>query len=131
MKHYTGTKIIQAEPMTLQQAIEAGLIRENSKQQLLDNHVTDGYHTHYPDGYDLWSPKETFESAYHLSETFIDRLQIEVNELIPRISKLQSFIRGERFQDLDFDDQELLRAQLNIMCAYINILYVRIRRVQK
>lgn len=43
---YIGTKIINAEPQTL-----------NDR---------DGYRVIYPDGYSSWSPKEVFEAAYRL-----------------------------------------------------------------
>lgn len=45
MKHYIGTKIVQAEPM-----------EKNGRK---------GYKVVYaPDGYESWSPKNVFEEAY-------------------------------------------------------------------
>ena len=44
MQTYIGVKWVKAEPM-----------EKNGK---------DGYKVVYPDGYESWSPKETFESAY-------------------------------------------------------------------
>ena len=45
MKHYIGTKIVQAEPM-----------EKNDRK---------GYKVVYaPDGYESWSPKDVFEEAY-------------------------------------------------------------------
>lgn len=45
MEKYIGTKLIEAEPM-----------QKDGK---------DGYRVKYADGYESWSPKETFEEAYH------------------------------------------------------------------
>ena len=44
MKNYIGVKIIKAEP------------EEKDGQE--------GYKVKYPDGYESWSPKDTFEKAY-------------------------------------------------------------------
>ena len=43
------------------------------------------------DGYQSWSPAEPFEKAYKPSDTFIERLRIERNELNERYQKLCSF----------------------------------------
>lgn len=53
VKLYVGAKVIKAEPCKAWQAFgkhPAG---------------ADGYKVYYPDGYVSWSPKETFEKAYH------------------------------------------------------------------
>lgn len=47
MKDYTGLKHVKAEPQ-----------EKDGKT---------GYRVVYADGYESWSPKETFESAYHAS----------------------------------------------------------------
>lgn len=59
MKKYIGTKTIEAEPMTFHQwkAYSDGSYPEDEDRE--------GYHVKYPDGYESWSPKEVFESAYH------------------------------------------------------------------
>jgi hypothetical protein len=44
MENYMGTKIVKAEPQD-----RDGIL---------------GYRVKYPDGYESWSPKETFEKAY-------------------------------------------------------------------
>lgn len=44
MKNYIGVKIVKAEP------------------QEKDDKL--GYRVRYPDGYESWSPKETFEKTY-------------------------------------------------------------------
>ena len=63
MKKYIGTKQIEAEPMTMGEAYERGLLQvgrvpdaEYAKRM--------GYHVKYADGYESWSPAEPFEEAY-------------------------------------------------------------------
>ena len=57
---YTGTKTVQAKPMTR---------GEHSKskgfEEVLNGLASDeGYQVIYSDGYESWSPKETFEESY-------------------------------------------------------------------
>ena len=46
MKNYIGVKIVKAEPK--------------------DKNGVAGYAIKYPDGYESWSPKDTFEKAYRV-----------------------------------------------------------------
>lgn len=92
MKTYIGTKQVKAEPMNELAAVEKGYARKNE-----DNHEwREGYHVQYtnPDGstYDSWSPKSVFEQAYKCADSFIDRLQIEHDELKERYNKLDNFL---------------------------------------
>lgn len=48
-KAYVGAKIIRAYP---------------ERNERMGLYGRDGYHVIYPDGYESWSPKETFEAAY-------------------------------------------------------------------
>ena len=41
------------------------------------------------DGYISWSPKDVFEKGYRLSETFTDRLKIEMEDLEEKCQKLR------------------------------------------
>lgn len=63
MEQYIGCKIIKAEPMTLN-SFSATFKRPVTDP--VDPMVTEGYHVQYPDGYDSWSPKDVFESAYRI-----------------------------------------------------------------
>lgn len=62
MKKFIGTKVIMAEPMTMEEA-----------QKVLGRKIAtlkpvtvkeDGYLVEYKDGYKSWSPKSVFEEAY-------------------------------------------------------------------
>lgn len=60
MKKYIGTKLIEAEPMT------RGLFAKRKGEQFIcgNNPYEEGYLVKYQDGYESWSPKEVFETAY-------------------------------------------------------------------
>lgn len=63
MKDYIGTKMIQAKPMT------RGDYNKYRGWQIPadENPEDEGYLVKYKDGYESWSPKETFEEAYRES----------------------------------------------------------------
>ena len=44
-------------------------------------------------GYESWSPKDTFEKAYKIAETPVDRMQIEAEEVNGRYVKVGRFHR--------------------------------------
>ena len=69
MKQYTGTKTINAEPMSMGEAFARKLLKKDVK---LSECETDkaGYLVEYEGGYQSWSPAEVFEKSYKLSETF-------------------------------------------------------------
>lgn len=59
-KLYIGCKIIRAIPM------DENTFLSDVKLQVIrtDRETRPGYLVRYPDGYQSWSPKETFEEAY-------------------------------------------------------------------
>lgn len=63
MKQYIGTKIIQAKPMN------RGEYNKYRGWEIPvdENPEDEGYLVKYKDGYESWSPKETFEEAYRES----------------------------------------------------------------
>lgn len=120
MKNYTGTKTVSAEPMNEFDAVQKGIARPNT-----DNHeFRDGYHVVYHDGYESWSPKDVFEEAYKCSETHIDRMRIEYEELKERKNRLKNFLNSNA--SIDEDEKGLLKAQYLIMCSYCSILSERL-----
>lgn len=127
MKQYTGTKTVKAEPMTYGKAHERGLIRENAYVEEYNDNK--GYHVIYPDGYESWSPAEVFEDAYKLSETPLDRLNIEIADLKQKADKLGHFIfnknDGKDFKAMPLGTRAFLIAQFNTMCAYLNLAALR------
>ena len=60
MKKYIGLKVVKAEPMTMTEAQK--VLGREIKPATVEE---DGYLVEYKDGYKSWSPKSTFEEAYH------------------------------------------------------------------
>lgn len=85
-----------------------------------------GYLVKYEDGYESWSPMEVFEKAYHCTETYIDRLQIEYNTEAEKLNKLIAFTRSELFNKLPEYKKKKLYIQEKIMRDFVNILSERI-----
>lgn len=128
MKRYIGTKQIEAEPMTRGDAWGKHLLREKPSTENFDD---EGYHVRYEDGYESWSPKDTFEKAYKIADTFLDRLHIEMRDLYEKMDKLSPFIESGKIDEIVTDKYQnhLLRLQHRIMSRYINVLECRIGRL--
>jgi hypothetical protein len=121
MKKYTGTKEVLAQPMTASEAV--------SKGYKVNNYTGDGYEIEYKDGYKSWSPKEVFEEAYFLSETPLDRMHIEENDLDKKLIAIDNFIESDTFKKLDSIFQAMLKVQYRMMCDYQQILNNRIDKI--
>lgn len=128
MKKYIGTKQVEAEPMTLGEFIKQS--GRNPYANSGDMHTDDepGYIVKYQDGYVSWSPKETFEEAYKIADTFLDRLHIEAQELAERFEKCAGFVDNNKFRSVIKDDYPafLLWLQRDIMEWYLQTLSCRI-----
>ena len=134
MKKYIGTKQVMAEPMDELAAVEKGFARKNE-----DNHEwRQGYHVQYtnPDGsaYDSWAPKQVFEQTYRTSETFLDRLKIEYDEVSDRLAGLSRFLDKnveEVADQIGIAQTTLLYAQRSYMKEYADILSERIEIIEE
>lgn len=130
MKKYIGTKQVEAEPMTMGEAYEKGLLQAGripSKEEQ-DN---PGYHVKYKDGYESWTPAEPFEEAYRCSETSIDKMLIEAEDLNEKAKNLGNFIDSEKHEWLSTQKKNLLKAQYAAMFSYSTILSEIIRVEQE
>lgn len=120
VKQYTCIKSVKAEPCdlyTAQETIGRKLYKDDCENMM-------GYLVEYEDGYISWSPKSVFDKGYVLTETYVDRMKFELEELDGRIVKatcalytpglMNSFERGQ------------LSKQLEHMRDYANTLYDRI-----
>ena len=127
MKKFIGTKMVEAEPMTKGEAFEAGLLRTETLQPFEES--VPGYKVKYSDDYVSWSPAETFEAAYKVAETPLDRVNIEIDDVTTRTNKLGEFIHnqndGKDYQALPLGTRAMLLAQFHMMCAYTNLLNLR------
>lgn len=70
-----------------------------------------------------------FEENFTLADSFIDRMQLELNELDKRIGKLEKFIESDSFMSLEVTDRNLLNEQLQAMHNYLGALSCRMERV--
>lgn len=125
MKQFTGTKTIKACPMVLGEA-EKVLGRKIDVTAVENRESEEGYLVEYEDGYRSWSPKAVFEKAYRISETHIDRMMIEREDLEKRFLAGRKFTFSEKFANLQENQKMLLRKQLDAMEAYLYTLCERI-----
>ena len=126
MKKYIGTKQIEAEPMTMGEAYEKNLLQAGRVPNESEKDKA-GYHVKYEGGYESWSPAESFEKAYKVADTPLDRMIIEYDELKQKINKLDVFLDSEKFKTLDEKAKGLLSSQYHIMIAYSIVLSERMR----
>lgn len=122
MKKYIGKKLVEAEPMTAEEAVK--------KNYRVNDHKGDGYKVTYEDGYKSWSPKEVFDKAYKVADTYLDRMNIEQDELNEKYDKIDDFISSDDFKDTVKDkySQLLLCLQRDAMGSYLGILDNRIEK---
>lgn len=130
LKKYIGTKVVKARPMNEIDAESIGYARKNS-----DHHeYREGYHVQYtnPDGstYDSWSPKDVFEEAYRPSDTVLDRLKIERDELKERIENIEALLGNKINEGVKkaggVPQAVLLILQLTYTISYLKVLETRI-----
>ena len=128
MKKYIGTQQVEAESMTIGEAYKRNLLQ---KGRVPNDSEKDnpGFYVRYQDGYESWSPAETFCKAYKLADTPLDRLIIEHQELMDKINKLEKFLSSEGFDSLNYKMRTLLDMQHRIMIEYSLILKERINNM--
>lgn len=132
MKKYIGTKLIEAEAMTLGDFVQK--TGRNPYGKSIDNHeeTEQGYHVRYEGGYESWSPKDVFERAYKVAETPLDRMCIEYNELMEKYNKLVLFLGRKEAVEIAGEMQVALMEQQKIeMHDYLLTLRTRIELMKK
>lgn len=127
MKTYIGTKTVKAEPMVLG-VYKKATGKDPYPGENKPYHLP-GYLIEYPDGYKSWSPADVFDMAYKPAETALDRVNIELSDLMRRTEKLGVFIHnqneGKDFQQLPVGTRAFLLSQYHTMCNYIGLLSLR------
>lgn len=129
MKQYIGTKTIKATPA--RRSHEGTIYPKDVKlpSDVNTDSLKDGYMVIYEDGYTSWSPKDVFEKAYKIAETFKDRLMIEHDELEEKLNKLNDFNASEKANEIDPIQKSLLRIQAGAMYTYLECLKERLARL--
>lgn len=128
MKHYIGTKQVQAEPMTMGEAYECNLLKKDIKPSEYEKNKA-GYLIEYEDGYQSWSPKDVFEKAYQVTETPLDRMNIEYKEESERYEKGKKFVDSMNFDKLNYLAKNLLSAQNESQREYCYLLADRMAQM--
>lgn len=118
MVSYTCRKTVKASPIS---KLECAKLMRNPEPY----EDEPGYIVMYEDGYISWSPKEAFEKGYRLSETFTDRLKIEMDDLEEKSEKLEDFLTSSKSEGLDQMQRNLLGVQLSAMFAYYGTVRTR------
>ena len=138
MKRYIGTKIIEAEPLTLG---DYNLYR--GWQIPADENPEDkGYLVKYPDDYESWSLAGVFEAAYReydedkllatavdmMSEDYKERFKAEYKQLEIRFDGLRKMLKKWDEGTLAFEPtcpRSTYNMQLKAMSEYIAVLEAR------
>jgi hypothetical protein len=133
MKQYTGTKTVKAMPMTMGEAYERKLLKEGVRPSECETDKA-GYLVEYEDGYQSWSPADVFEKAYKPSETRLDRLHIECDELRARSKELDVYL-NEGFEKVAAEIGRsltmLLVLQSSYLHNYVGVLEVLLLEAEK
>jgi len=138
MKKYIGTKVLNAMPMNRQDYVDfrGWTLPED------ENGEDEGYLVEYMDGgkantaqyegYVSWSPKDVFERTYKVSETPLDRIIIERNELMDKYNKLVMFLGCEDAENIVGGKQmRLMEQQKHQMHEYLITLKFRIELMKE
>lgn len=133
MKQYTGTKTVKAMPMTMGEAYERKLLKEGVRPSECETDKA-GYLVEYEGGYQSWSPADVFEKAYKPSETRLDRLRIECDELRARSKELDAYL-NEGFEKVAAEIGRsltmLLVLQSSYLHNYVGVLEVLLLEAEK
>ena len=123
MKQYTGPKTVKAMPMTMGEAYEHKLLKNGVRPSECETNKA-GYLVEYEGGYQSWSPADVFEKAYKPSETRLDRLRIECDELRAHSKELDVYL-NKGFEKAAAEVGASLAALLVLQGSYLhNYLYV-------
>lgn len=118
MKQYTGTKTVKAMPMTMGEAYGRKLLKEGVRPSECETDKA-GYLVEYEDSYQSWSPADVFEKAYKPSETRLDKLRIECDELRARSKDLDAYL-NEGFEKAAAEIGRSLTMLLVLQSSYLH-----------
>lgn len=138
MQKYIGIKLVEAKPMTRGEYndYKGWTIPEG------ENPNDEGYVVKYEDGYVSWSPKETFEKAYHIvgvrplndtallmvSTDYKDRFKAEYIQLKTRLKGLKTMLHNWDNEQLSFIPscpRSTYDLQVEAMTKYLAVLEAR------
>ena len=125
---YTGTKTICALPMGAGDAKRNGA---NITDEVVNKNIgNNGFLVEYPGGYRSWCPDKEFHAHYRVSETYLDRLAIELERIHEQIN-----LANEMLYNLagstPTGGRNLLEMQLKAMHLYAGVLVRRIQAIRE
>jgi hypothetical protein len=113
----------------LQDYVMAKPMSENEARRLLgepaEQFSEPGYLVEYSNGNKSWISKADFEGVSRIADTFVDRMDIEIDELDEKRNKLRNFVESDDFKKLASGERALLLAQNAIMHSYHKQLATR------
>lgn len=126
MEKYIRVALIDAEPMTMEEAFKNNLIEINAVTSKNCSSI-EGYHVIYDNDQESWISKDMFERTYKVADTPLDRLRIEYDELMGKHIKLVLFLGRKDAIDIAGEDQiALMELQKIQMHDYLITLKKRI-----
>lgn len=131
MKQYTGTKVVNAEPMTRQEYNDLRVWdlpadEDGSDEGYLTEDIKAPSNLEGWDGYISWTPKDMFEKTYLPSEHPIDRMAIENLQLLAKLKALDDLLDGDKPEKISDKQWSLLQSQRAYMKGYFKVLDERI-----
>jgi len=140
LRPFVGTKKIKATPMTWGQYCELRGIPVTQDGNPGLTPQTFGYLVEYPDAEHLndprfdgcgtsagdmvtisWSPSKVFVESYQPAETEQNLIKIEIQRTEAEMERLQNRVNAE----IHHSDHQLVKIQISIMQAYLQVLYAR------
>lgn len=82
--------------MTMGEAYECKLLKEGVRPSECETDKA-GYLVEYEGGYQSWSPKDVFDAAYKLSETFLDETDERVRGNLRSWREMRRLYRKRQF----------------------------------
>lgn len=145
-QHFIGTKIVIAKPMKRGDFVAYRYPGQPANPAAGDSdddgylvEYTDGGAPNHPDhkGFISWCPKPQFE-AQNLAIGDIghlpphqQRVIAECEQLVDRITKLETFMHTDLYASLPDDERHLLKSQADAMVAYLGIINTRVEKFHK
>ena len=74
---------------------------------------------------------DIFEATYDYVGSPLDRMWVEIDELVDRLAKLDAFMRTDKFLSLNKETIGLLEAQHGAMLAYNHVLQLRAAKMKE
>ena len=130
METYQAIALVEAEPMTSEEAYGEGYGEGYISSEDSESGV-DGYHLiHYGDNIslDIWLPKKVFEIIFRLADTPIQKVILEVDRMEDRILEIDKVIRDN--DKVDIEQIRTLESEIHMKETFLRIIKERINKIK-